>query len=199
MKREVVRARPAAPAVTVSVRGEKRVEAEYYERVLANGHKWGFPEPKATPYTPPPPAKPEAPEPRVPWWKNFCDPRWLLSVRPVLGLRRAALKRGFALRALALRAGAAAGRTRAAVRSLRHQLRPGCAHVGCAALWASHVRVATRALTPVALALPAAAGAATAHPAAAGAAQEGAGAVPCAGLRGRVGRQKRRAVAAQGG
>jgi hypothetical protein len=29
---------------------------------------------------PPPPAKEEA-EDKTPWWKNFCDPRWLLSVR----------------------------------------------------------------------------------------------------------------------
>lgn len=80
-EREVVRARPPVKAVTVSMRGEKRIEDEYYERVLQNGHKWGFPEPKKEPYTPPPPPKPEPPVPRVPWWKNFCDPRWLLSVR----------------------------------------------------------------------------------------------------------------------
>ena len=79
--RDVVRSRPKAKVTTVSVRGEKRVEDEYYERVLQNGHKWGFPEPTTTPYTPPPPAKPEPPEAPVPWWKNLCDPRWLISVR----------------------------------------------------------------------------------------------------------------------
>ena len=77
--------RPAAaapaPAVTYTVKGEKKIEGEFYERVLENGNKWGFPEPHKKPYVPPPPAKPEPPEPKVPWWKNFCDPRWLLSVR----------------------------------------------------------------------------------------------------------------------
>ena len=75
-------AKPAPkPVVTVTARGEKKVEGVYSERILENGHKWGFPEPVVKPYVPPPPAKPEPPEPRVPWWKSLCDPRWLLSVR----------------------------------------------------------------------------------------------------------------------
>ena len=79
MKKQVEKAKPA-PVVSYTPKGEKRVQDEFYERLLENGHKWGFPEPKVKPYVPPPPAK-EEPEVKTPWWKNFCDPRGLISVR----------------------------------------------------------------------------------------------------------------------
>jgi len=70
----------AAPVVSYTPKGEKRIQDVLYERILENGHKWGFPEQKTKPYVPPGPAKEEA-EVKLPWWKNFCDPRWLISVR----------------------------------------------------------------------------------------------------------------------
>ena len=79
MGKQVEKVKPA-PVVSYTPKGEKRVQDVFYERILENGHKWGFPEPKEKPYVPPPPAK-EEPEVKVPWWKNFCDPRWLISVR----------------------------------------------------------------------------------------------------------------------
>jgi hypothetical protein len=209
MGREVVASRPKPAVVSYSVRGEKRVEDEMYERVLENGHKWGFPEPKPTTYTPPPPAKPEPPEPVVPWWKNFCDPRWLLSVRGAcVGVHSGVARRALtAKRACDAAYGCAAGcaalsalralhapphaRPRRFTPSWRAQCRSAPLRTRCCA------RALTCALAAVfasvAASVCAAAGAAAAHPAAALAAGQEAGRVPRAGLQGRAGGQVRHA------
>ena len=102
-RRDVVSNRPArALQVSVNAAGAKQVTGpegvEYYEarrsqrpgrprltrrvqKHVTSGNKWGFPPERKEPYKPPPPKAPEQPPIPEPWWKAFCDWRWLASVR----------------------------------------------------------------------------------------------------------------------